>query len=55
MLEPYLSQSVRIRESHERAVPMVRRDPRHELAEEFAALYEAIAAPKRRKVSRPKR
>ncbi len=55
VLEPYLSQSVRIRESHERAVPMVWLDPRHKLAEEFAALYDTIAAPKGRKAARPRR
>jgi chromosome partitioning protein len=55
VLEPYLSQSVRIRESHERATPIVVLDPRHKLAEEFEALYDAIVAPKGRKGGKAKR
>jgi chromosome partitioning protein len=55
VLQPYLGQSVRIRESHERATPMVWLDPRHRLAEEFAALYEAIAPQKARRAARPRR
>ena len=55
VLEPYLSQSVRIRESHERATPIVVLDPRHRLAEEFEALYDAIAAPKGRRGGRARR
>lgn len=43
VLQPYLSASVKIRESHERATPMAWLDPRHKLAEEFAALFDALA------------
>ncbi|MCU0969492.1 MAG: ParA family protein [Rubrivivax sp.] len=43
VLEPYLSASVRIKESHELARPMVFLDPRHKLTQEFEALYDAIA------------
>jgi len=42
VLEPYLSASVRIKESHESAQPMVHLDPRHKLTQEFLALYEAL-------------
>jgi chromosome partitioning protein len=45
VLQPYLSASVKIRESHERATPMAWLDPRHKLAEEFEALYERLAGP----------
>ena len=45
VLQPYLSASVKIRESHERATPMAWLDPRHKLAEEFEALYDRLAGP----------
>jgi chromosome partitioning protein len=55
VLQPYLSASVRIRESHERATPMVWLDPRHKLAEEFVALYEAVAPRPARAGAKPRR
>lgn len=39
ILEPFLSSSVKIRESHQRALPMVHLDKRHKLTEEFSALH----------------
>ncbi len=42
VLEPFLSASVRIRESHEQARPMIHFDPRHKLTAEFLALHEAL-------------
>jgi len=39
VLQPYLSASVRIKESHELARPMIHLDPRHKLTQEFMALY----------------
>lgn len=42
VLQPYLSASVRIKESHEQALPMVHLDPRHKLTQEFEALYDAL-------------
>ncbi|MCL2644008.1 MAG: ParA family protein [Betaproteobacteria bacterium] len=48
VLQPYLSASVRIKESHERAAPMIHLDPRHKLTQEFVALYENLA-PKKKK------
>ena len=42
VLQPYLSASVKIKESHERALPMVHLDPRHKLAQEFVALHAAL-------------
>lgn len=42
VLQPYLSASVKIRESHQRAQPMVHLDPRHKLTQEFQRLHEAL-------------
>ncbi|TJZ74774.1 ParA family protein [Chitiniphilus eburneus] len=42
VLPTYLSSSVKVRESHERATPLVWLDPRHKLANEFRALYAAL-------------
>jgi chromosome partitioning protein len=45
VMEPYLSASVRIKESHEQATPMIHLDPRHKLTQEFVALHERLGAP----------
>lgn len=42
ILDAFLSPSVRIRESHQQAQPMVHFDPRHKLTGEFQALYRTI-------------
>ena len=42
VLEPYLGSSVRIRESHEQALPMIFLDPSHKLTQEFIALHDAL-------------
>ena len=42
VLRPYLSASVKIKESHELARPMVHLDPRHKLSQEFLALFETL-------------
>ena len=42
VLEHYLSASVKIKESHEQARPMIHLDPRHKLTQEFVALFEAL-------------
>ena len=42
VLDAFLSSSVRIRESHEQARPMVYFDRRHKLTGEFHALHEAL-------------
>ncbi|SMC29759.1 chromosome partitioning protein [Andreprevotia lacus DSM 23236] len=44
VLTQFLSASVKIRESHERALPVVYMDAKHKLANEFAALYAALPA-----------
>jgi chromosome partitioning protein len=43
VLDPYLSASVKIKESHELARPMIHLDPRHKVTQEFVALYETLA------------
>lgn len=47
ILEPYISASVRIRESHHAAKPMVFFEPAHKVAGEFEALYDRLRAPRR--------
>ncbi len=49
ILEPYLSASVKIRESHERATPIVRLLPSHKITRQFQELYKAIQPAKARK------
>jgi len=44
VLSPYLSASVKIKESHEQARPMIHLDARHKLAQEFVALHDTLAA-----------
>ncbi len=43
VLQPYLSASVKIKESHEQARPMIHLDPRHKLSQEFVALHDTLA------------
>ena len=42
VLQPYLSSSVKIRESHEQSLPMIYLEPRHKLTQEFVALHDAL-------------
>ena len=44
VLEAFLSASIKIRESHAQALPMIHLDPRHKLSREFEALYALLAA-----------
>ena len=41
--QPYLRASVKIKESHELARPMIHLDPRHKLTQEYVALFESLA------------
>ncbi len=43
VLDTFLCASVRIRESRERARPMIHLDRRHKLTRELQALYEALS------------
>ena len=42
VLQPYLSASVKIKESHQLARPMIHLDARHKLTQEMVALHDAI-------------
>ncbi len=42
VLDAFLSSSIRIRESHSQALPMIHLDPRHKLSREFEALYDLL-------------
>ena len=47
VLEPFLSASVKIKESHQLARPMIYLDPRHKLTDEFTRLFDALGQPRR--------
>jgi chromosome partitioning protein len=42
LLEPYLSSSVKIKESHELSKPMIYLDPAHKLSQQFQGLFETL-------------
>jgi chromosome partitioning protein len=42
VLQPYLPSSVKIRESHERCLPMIHLDPKHKLTQAFVSLHDAL-------------
>ena len=44
VLQPYLSASVKIKESHQLARPMIHLDARHKLTQEMVALHQALPA-----------
>ncbi len=44
VLEAFLSASIKIRESHAQALPMIHLDPRHKLSREFEALYNLLVS-----------
>lgn len=44
VLQPYLSASVKVRESHEAAKPLIALAPKHKLTQAFNALYQALEA-----------
>ena len=43
ILDAFLSASIKIRESHHLAQPMIHLDPRHKLSNEFSALYDLLS------------
>jgi chromosome partitioning protein len=45
VLQPYLNASVKVKESHERALPMIHLEPNHKLTQAFVALFAALQAP----------
>ncbi len=48
VLQPYLSASVKIKESHEQSRPMIHLDARHKVTQEFAGLYATLTQAKGR-------
>jgi chromosome partitioning protein len=44
VLQPYLGSSVKVKESHERNLPLIHLDARHKLTQDFLALHAAISA-----------
>ena len=42
VLSTLISASVKVRESHQRALPMIHLDARHKVAQEFEALYDEL-------------
>ena len=42
VLEPYIASSVKIKESHERAVPLVHLAPRHKVTTQYQELFQAL-------------
>jgi chromosome partitioning protein len=44
VLEPFLGSSVKVKESHEQARPLIHLDARHKLTQDFVSLYERITA-----------
>ena len=44
VLQPYLPSSIKVRESHQRALPMIHLDPRHALTQAFVALHDGLLA-----------
>ena len=47
ILEPFISSSVKVRESHHAACPLVILEPSHKLSREFDALHGALEKPRR--------
>lgn len=44
VLRPYLSASVKVKESHQQARPMIHLDARHKLTQELQALHDCLSA-----------
>ena len=42
VLEPYLSSSIRIKESHEQCRPLIYLEPAHKVSQEYMALWKAL-------------
>ena len=55
VLDPCLSASVKVKESHEQARPLIHLDARHKLTLEFVALYDTLTRPRPAKASRKAR
>ncbi|NNC99901.1 MAG: ParA family protein [Gammaproteobacteria bacterium] len=51
LLEPFISSSVKVKESHQQNIPLIYLDPRHKLTQEYAALYAGLSKKARRRKS----
>jgi chromosome partitioning protein len=51
VLQPCLSASVKVRESHQLCRPLVHLDARHKLSQEYAALFLALPGEKPRRAA----
>lgn len=45
VLKPFISSSVKVRESHSRSIPLVSCDPHHTVAQQYLELYDALEKP----------
>jgi chromosome partitioning protein len=43
VLQPYLGSSVKVKESHERSLPLIHLEPSHPLTQAYERLYDALA------------
>lgn len=53
LLKPYISSSIKVKESHAQNKPLVYLDPRHKVTQEFAELYKTLS--RKRRASRKKK
>jgi chromosome partitioning protein len=44
VLQPYLSSTIKVRESHERALPMIHLEPAHKLTRDLVSLHAGLAS-----------
>lgn len=49
LLEPYISTSVKVKESHAQSKPLIYLEAKHKVTQEFSDLYDAISHKKRRR------
>ncbi|MFT5573650.1 MAG: chromosome partitioning protein [Cryomorphaceae bacterium] len=47
LLKPFISSSVKVKESHAQNKPLIYLDPKHKVTQEFAALYQTLSGKKR--------
>ncbi|MFZ2987678.1 ParA family protein [Ideonella sp.] len=52
VLAPYLTSSIKVKESHELAQPLIHMDPRHKLTLDFVALHDLISKPPARSAAK---
>lgn len=50
VIEPFVSSSVRVRESHRARTPLVLMEPRHKVSQQFEQLYAGLSTPRRQRL-----